>query len=88
MNTFSLIISSPDGNLYRGEAMRLIVRGTEGDLAVMAGHAPFVTAIRKGRCVLEDGTGMRREGMIEAGLLTVDREKATVLTPAVHWNDL
>ncbi len=87
MSTFSLIISSPDGDLYRGEAERLILRGTEGDLAVMAGHVPFITAVRKGRCVLETGDGQRRTGLIEAGLLTVDREKTTVLTSAVHWKD-
>ena len=87
MSTFSLIISSPDGDLFRGEASRLIVRGTEGDLAVMAGHVPFVTAVKKGRCVLEDGYGHRRLGLIENGLLTVDREKTTVLTSAVYWQD-
>ena len=86
MSTFPLIVSSPDGDLYRGEAERLILRGTEGDLAVMAGHVPFVTAVKKGYCVIEDGEGKRREGLIEAGLLTVDREKTTVLTSAIHWN--
>ena len=86
MSTFSLIISSPDGNLYSGEAEKLILRGTEGDLAVMAGHVPFVTAVKKGRCVVEDGEGGRREGLSEAGLRTVDREKTTVLTSAVHWD--
>ena len=88
MSLFSLIISSPDGDLFRGEAERLILRGTEGELAVMAGHVPFVTAVKKGRCVIEDAKGTRWTGLIEAGLLTVDREKTTVLTPAVHWNDM
>jgi len=87
MNTFPLIISSPDGDLYRGDAVKLILRGTEGELAVMAGHVPFVTAVKKGRCVLEDGTGARKTGIIEAGLLTVDKDKTTVLTSAVVWKD-
>ena len=87
MNTFPLIISSPDGDLYRGDASKLILRGTEGELAVMAGHVPFVTAVKKGRCVLEDGTGVRKTGIIEAGLLTVDKDKTTVLTSAVVWKD-
>ena len=87
MRTYPLLISSPDGDLYRGGAQMLIVRGTEGDLAVMAGHVPFVTAVKKGRCVVETEDGTRREGLIEAGLLSVDREKTTVLTSAVHWND-
>ena len=52
MKTFPLIISSPDGDLFRGEAEMVILRGTEGDLAVMAGHVPFVTAVVPGRCVV------------------------------------
>ena len=86
MNTFSLIISSPDGDLYRGEAERLILRGTEGELAVMAGHVPFVTAVKKGRCVVEDAEGSRKTGLVEAGLLTVDREKTTLLTSGIFWS--
>ena len=87
MNTFTLIISSPDGDLFRGEAVKLILRGTEGELAVMAGHVPFVTAIRKGRCVVEDAEGSRKTGLIEAGLLTVEKNRTTVLTAAIHWDE-
>ena len=85
MNTFSLIISSPDGDLYRGEAFRLILRGTEGELAVMAGHVPFVTAVVKSHCVVITDTEERKEGTIEEGLLTVDADKVTVLTSALTW---
>ena len=86
MKTFPLIISSPDGDLFRGEAEMLILRGTEGDLAIMAGHVPFVTAVvRSNRVVITD-TEERKEGVIESGLLTVDAEKTTVLTSALTWN--
>ena len=86
MSTFPLIISSPDGDLFRGEAVRLILRGTEGELAVMAGHVPFVTAVRKGRCVLEEADGSRRTGLINDGLLTVARERTTLLTDTLQWD--
>ena len=84
MSTFPLLISSPDGDLFRGDAEKLILRGTEGDLAVMAGHVPFVTAVVKGRCVLETASGERKEGTIEDGLLTVEKEQVTVLTSALE----
>ena len=86
MKTFPWIISSPDGDLYRGDAGMLILRGTEGDLAVMAGHVPFVTAVAKGSCVVITDTEERKEGVIEEGLLTVDAERATVLTSGLTWN--
>ena len=84
MKTFPLLISSPDGDLFRGEAEKLVLRGTEGDLAVMAGHVPFVTAVVKGRCVLVAAGGERKEGTIEDGLLTVEKEQVTVLTSALE----
>ena len=80
MKTFPLIVSSPDGDLFRDDAQMLILRGTEGELAVMAGHIPFVTAVVKGRCVIVTADDERREGEIDEGLLTVDQDKVTVLT--------
>ena len=53
MKTFPLTIASPDGNLFDQPVVRLILRGTEGDLAVMAGHIPFITAVRPGDCRVE-----------------------------------
>ncbi len=85
MKTFPLTISSPDGDLFRGEAEMLILRGTEGDLAVMAGHVPFVTAVVQNRCVVVT-ENERKEGTIEGGLLTVDPEQVTVLTSAIAWD--
>jgi len=85
VKTFPLTISSPDGDLFRGEAEMLILRGTEGDLAVMAGHVPFVTAVVQNRCVVVT-ENERKEGTIEGGLLTVDPEQVTVLTSAIAWD--
>lgn len=86
MNTFPLRISSPDGDLFRGEARMLILRGTEGDLAVMAGHVPFVTGVVKGRVVVVTAEEERKEGVIDGGVLTVSREEVTVLTGSVEWD--
>ena len=86
MKTFPLTISSPDGNLFHGEAEMLILRGTEGDLAVMAGHVPFVTAVVQNRCVVITEEG-RREGTIDGGLPTVNPDQVTVLTSALNWDE-
>ena len=57
MKTFTLSVTSPEGNLFLGEVMQISVRGVEGDLAIMAGHIPFVTALAEGECriYLENG---------------------------------
>ena len=85
MKTYPLLISSPDGDLFRGEAGMLIVRGTEGDLAVMAGHIPFVTGIVRGKCTVVTADEERKEGIIEDGILTVDADSVTVLTSGIVW---
>ena len=74
MSTFKLVISSPDGDVFKGDAEMLTVRGTEGDLAVLAGHIPFITSVQPSDCkiLLEDGT--EKSGHTEGGLLTVSPE--------------
>ena len=69
MKTFPLTISSPDGDLFRGEAEMLILRGTEGDLAVMAGHIPFVTAVVRGSCAVVTGTPHTRQEVFPSELI-------------------
>ena len=63
MRTFSLKISTPDGNVFEGQAVKLDVRGIGGELAVMAGHTAFMTAVRPGHCdiLFEDGSERRGE---------------------------
>ena len=87
MKTFPLLISSPDGDLFRGEAQMLILRGTEGELAVMAGHIPFVTGVVRGRCVVVTAEEERKEGEIAEGILTVGKSDVTVLTSELSFGE-
>lgn len=85
MRTYLLTISSPDGHLFSGQVQRIILRGAEGDLAVMAGHVPFITSVKAGECqiMLEDGT--ERPAQLGGGLLTVDKDSVTLLTASFAW---
>ena len=85
MSTFKLIVSSPDGDVFNDYAEALFVRGTEGELAVMAGHIPFITAVKPSVCriLLEDGT--ERSADIDGGLLTVSNESTVLLSSSFNW---
>ena len=88
MNTFRLIISSPDGAVFDGEAVMLTVRGVEGELAVMAGHAPLVTSVKPCRCKIELADEQdEKYGELGGGLLSVTREAVTLLTGSFHWSE-
>ena len=80
MNSFYLVVASPEGNLLSKNATALFLRGTEGELAVMAGHTPFVTSVVECECkiILEDGTELL--GDTKGGLLTVSDDKVTLLS--------
>ena len=79
MNTFKLTVSTPDGNSFDGSAAALFVRGSEGDLAVLASHAPFVTSVKECECriLTEDGDEIKAE--IKGGILSVSEGGETTL---------
>ena len=85
MSTYSLTISSPDGNLYKAPASSLILRGVEGELAVLAGHVPFTTSVVPCtvRITTEDGT--ERIGKTEGGILTVSPDGVVLLSGSFQF---
>ncbi len=87
MSTFRLTISSPDGNRFSGDAARLTVRGSEGDLAVMAGHIPFITAVKPCDCTVLLPDGSEKKGHTEGGILTVAAEETTLLSSTFEWTE-
>ena len=87
MKTFPLTIASPDGNLFDQPVVRLILRGTEGELAVMAGHIPFITAVRPGDCRVELEDGSEKLGRLDGGLLPVAEDRVTLLSGSFVWQD-
>ena len=87
MNTFSLRIASPDGDIFNGECAFLKLRGIEGELAIMAGHIPFVTPVKSGNIKLIDGDGNEMTGLCESGILTVTKESVLFLTGKIDWNN-
>lgn len=85
MNTFELTVSTPDGNMFEGEAQALFVRGSEGDLAVLASHAPFVTSVKDCVCRIINDEGEEISAEIKGGLLSVtDGGKTILLTTAYN----
>lgn len=85
MNTFLFNITSPEGKIFSKEVQMLTARGVEGELAVLAGHIPFVTTLKPSDCkiVLSDGT--EKLGTSDGGILTVSAEQTTLLSGSFQW---
>ena len=89
MNTFNLTVSTPDGIAFTGDAGALFVRGSEGDLAILANHAPLVTAIQQCECrILPDEESGEIKADVKGGLLYVaDGGETTLLTTSFQLKD-
>ena len=87
MKKFHLQIAAPDGLRYDGDAVQISVRGIEGELAVLAGHIPFVTALKAGECrvyIGENGETIRVHLSLNDGTSLLLTDYASC---GKKWND-
>ena len=87
MKTFPLRIGTPDGLLFQGEVERVVVRSVTGDLAILAGHCNYCTALGMGEAhvVLEDGTV--KEAACIGGMLTVIDGTCRLMATTWEWKE-
>ncbi len=87
MKTFPLQIGTPDGLLFKGDVVRVVVRTITGDRAILAEHMDFCTGIGMGEShiVLEDGT-VRRAACI-GGMLTMVDGSCRLLATTWEWSE-
>ncbi len=85
MKTFPLEIITPEKVFYTGNVQRIIVRTTEGDAGILAGHEKYVAALPAGpvRITLEDGT--EKIAALSGGALRVSPQHTAVLANAAEW---
>lgn len=85
MNTFMLNITSPEGKMFSDQVMMLTARGVEGDLAILAGHIPFVTTLKPCECKIILADDNEKTGETDGGILTVSSEQVTLLSGSFKW---
>ena len=85
MSTFPLKIVTPDGLIFDGEAQRLIVRTSEGDMAVMARHINYVVPLGMGRATVVDADGNRRYAACIGGMLAVQNGEVSLVPTTFEW---
>ena len=84
MSGFPLKIVTPDGLIFDGEAEKLIVRTTSGDIAIMARHVNYVAPLGMGRAVVVHG-GQRRTAACIGGMLSVVNGEVTLVPTTFEW---
>jgi F-type H+-transporting ATPase subunit epsilon len=79
--TFSVSLVTPDGAAYEGEAVMLIVPGADGEIGVLARHAPLIATLKAGstRVHLGGGEDRVREYATGPGFFKVEEDRAIAL---------
>lgn len=85
MTSFPLQIVTPGGQAYDGMAQKLFCRTITGDVAILARHCDYLTAVGMGeaRVTAEDGT-VRRAACI-GGMLSVAGGRVRLMANTFEW---
>ena len=87
MKTFQLKIGTPDGLLFEGEVERVVCRSMTGDLAILADHCTFCTAMGMGGAHIVLGDGTRRDAACIGGMLSMLDNTCHLLATTWEWKE-
>ena len=79
MATFTFELVAPERVLFSGAVDAVVLPASEGDMTVLAGHAPTMTALKTGFLVITDKPGNGRRILVRGGFADVNQSGLTVL---------
>ena len=86
MRSFQVEIVTPDGLAYSGEAESLLLRTTEGDVEILAGHADYMAALGIGRVRMIVG-GEKRLASAQGGFISVHGGAVQMVATTFEFKD-
>ncbi|MBO4363516.1 MAG: ATP synthase F1 subunit epsilon [Clostridia bacterium] len=86
MSTFHLEIVTPDNRPFSGEAERLLVRTTEGDVEILPGHIDYLATIGIGRAKITVDKKSRLAA-ISGGFVSVSDKKVRLVVTTFEYAD-
>lgn len=75
----SVTIARVDQTLYEGEVEAVTCPGEDGELTVMAGHAPLVTRLKQGAVTVRPTEGDRQSFAVIGGVLETSGSSAVIM---------
>ncbi len=72
-------VISPERVLFEGDATSVVAPAFDGELGILTGHAPMITALGTGTLRVESGAGNQRFS-VEGGFLQVVDDQVRVVT--------
>ncbi|MBP5859001.1 F0F1 ATP synthase subunit epsilon [Marivibrio halodurans] len=72
-------VVSPERLLLSEDVDMVVIPAEEGDMGVMAGHAPVIANVRPGTIAVFSGNSVQKRYFVAGGFLEVTGERCTVL---------
>ena len=79
MATFHFDFVGPERTLYSGEVTAVQLPGTEGEMTVLAGHAPVLTSLKVGVITVTEGAQSGKRIYVQGGFADIGPTSVTVL---------
>jgi F-type H+-transporting ATPase subunit epsilon len=77
--TLMLTIARVDSPVFSGTAVSVTVPGSEGEMTLLADHAPLMSALKAGTITVRKEDGTSEEFTVTSGTLEVSKNQATIL---------
>ena len=89
VSTVRLDVVSAEDQLFTGNVQSIQVTGSEGELGILPGHIPLLTALKPGMVRIVTETGEEEFFYVAGGVMEVQPDVVTVLSDtAVRGDDL
>jgi F-type H+-transporting ATPase subunit epsilon len=85
--TLHVALVSPEQVLYAGDADMVICRTTDGEIAFLTGHAPFVGALGIGPVRVRPSEGPEVMAAVHGGFVEVSHDQVTILSDVAEMAD-
>jgi F-type H+-transporting ATPase subunit epsilon len=79
MATFPFELVAPERVLFSGQVEAVLLPGTEGEMTVLPGHAPVMTALKTGFLVITNHKGDGERVLVRGGFADISASGVTVL---------
>lgn len=85
MSTFFLEVITPERNFYSGEAECVIFKSIDGEMGVLAKHAPTVTTVNVGPLRIKSAEGKWTEAVVTDGFAKIMPDRVVIMTDTAEY---
>ena len=84
MSLFKLHISTPEKLFFNNDVESVVLTSTEGEVGVLSGHIPLVTALATGTIKMRMG-GEWKTAVLSGGFAEIKNDEVVVLADTAEW---